>query len=162
MNIRLMGPEDGQRLHESGHLFDDLPLADAVDRFLADPSHHILIAYEDDLAVGFVSGVETTHPDKGTEMFLYELAVDEPHRRRGIGQALVAELAELAAGRGCYAMWVLTEESNAAALGTYQAAGAVRAQGPVMLEWTFPKSAPETLTLADGPAAGSDPTSPRT
>ena len=39
--------------------------------------------------MGFVSGVEVTHPDKGTEMFLYELAVDEPFRRRGIGRALV-------------------------------------------------------------------------
>jgi hypothetical protein len=29
----------------------------------------------DDVDVGFVTGVEMTHPDKGTEMFLYELSV---------------------------------------------------------------------------------------
>ena len=68
--------------------------------------HHLLIAYEDEQAVGFVSGVEVTHPDKGTEMFLYELAVDEPFRRRGIGRALVERLAALAREAGCYGMWV--------------------------------------------------------
>jgi hypothetical protein len=31
-----------------------------------------------------VSGVETTQPDKETEMFLYELSVDEGSRRQGI------------------------------------------------------------------------------
>ena len=39
-----------------------------------------------ELPVGMVTGVETTHPDKGTEMFLYELSVDVgPHRRRQPG-----------------------------------------------------------------------------
>ena len=47
-------------------------------------------------AVGFVSGVETTHPDKGTEMFLYELAVAEDARNRGVGRSLVAALADIA------------------------------------------------------------------
>jgi ribosomal protein S18 acetylase RimI-like enzyme len=40
-------------------------------------------------ALGFVSGIETTHPDKGTEMFLYELSVEEEARRRGVGTKLV-------------------------------------------------------------------------
>jgi hypothetical protein len=37
----------------------------------------MLIAYIDYVAAGFVSGVEMSHPDKGTEMFLYELSVAE-------------------------------------------------------------------------------------
>ena len=59
-----------------------------------------------------------THPDKGTEMFLYELAVDEPWRRQGIGAALVTALGDVAQQRGCYGMWVLTEDSNRAAITT--------------------------------------------
>ena len=58
--------------------------------------------------------MELTHPDKGTEMFLYELGVDEPHRRQGVGTALVGALAALAAERGCYGMFVLTEADNEA------------------------------------------------
>ena len=74
-------------------------------------------------AAGFVSGVEMTHPDKGTEMFLYELAVEEASRNRGIGRALVRALADLARERGCYGMWVLTDDGNPAALRAYAAAG---------------------------------------
>ena len=73
-------------------------------------------------AVGFVSGVETTHPDKGTEMFLYELGVDESARRQGVGRALVEALAAFAEERGCYGMWVLTEDDNVAARKTYERA----------------------------------------
>jgi ribosomal protein S18 acetylase RimI-like enzyme len=78
-----------------------------------------------------------THPDKGTEMFLYELAVDERARRRAFGGALVEALAALARERGCYGMWVLTDDDNVAALATYRGAGAVKDSLNVMLEWDF-------------------------
>ena len=89
------------------------------------------------MPVGFVSGVETAHPDKGTEMFLYELSVAEPDRNQGIGRALVGELAALARARGCYGMWVGTEPDNAAALAAYRAAGASEPEAFVSLEWRF-------------------------
>ena len=70
------------------HLFDGPARRDAVARFLAEPNHHVFLAYVEGQPAGFVSGVELTHPDKGTEMFLYELAVDERFRGRGTGAAL--------------------------------------------------------------------------
>lgn len=67
--------------------------------------HHLLFAYDDDgHVIGMISGVETTHPDKGTEMFLYELGVSPPVRRRGVATALVRALGAVAQARGCYAM----------------------------------------------------------
>lgn len=57
------------------------------------------MASVDGAAAGFVSGVETTHPDKGTEMFLYELSVHPDHRGRGVATALVAALEALARAR---------------------------------------------------------------
>ena len=95
-----------------------------------------------EVPVGFITGVESTHPDKGTEMFLYELAVDEAYRRAGIGAALVRRLAQVAAERGCHGMWVGTEETNTAALRTYAAAGAVRGDDAVILQWSFDKNRP--------------------
>jgi ribosomal protein S18 acetylase RimI-like enzyme len=120
----------------AGRLFDDAPGLDATRRFLGESNHHLLIAYDaDGTPLGFVSGVETTHPDKGTEMFLYELGVDEPVRRRGVGRALVAALARLAGERGCYGMWTGTESSNDAALATYRSAGGQSSEGTLILEW---------------------------
>jgi len=82
-----------------------------------------------------VSGVETTHPDKGTEMFLYELAVDPPARRHGIGAALVEALRDVARDLGCYGMWVLVDDDNDVALATYTRAGGVEESRPVMIGW---------------------------
>jgi ribosomal protein S18 acetylase RimI-like enzyme len=139
LRILRLGPGDEDKVKEASHVFDDPAKDDATTRFLEDPAHHLLVAYVEDTPAGFVSGVEVTHPDKGTEMFLYELGVDEPFRRRGIGRALTEALAALARERGCYGMWVLTDHDNDAALATYQAAGArVELTGQVMLGWEFP------------------------
>ncbi|MYS78753.1 GNAT family N-acetyltransferase [Streptomyces sp. SID5474] len=121
----------------AGDLFDDPVRPDWAARFLGEAGHHILLAYVGATPVGMVTGVETTHPDKGTEMFLYELAVADDHRRHGIGRALTEALAELARKRGCYGMWVLTERDNEAALATYRAAAADTESDHAMFAWTF-------------------------
>ncbi|MEV0410982.1 GNAT family N-acetyltransferase [Streptomyces sp. NPDC050448] len=104
-------------------LFDGPARLDWSERFLCAPGHLMLIAYVDDIPAGMVSGVEMNHPDKGTEMCLYELSVDEGYRRRGIGRALTEALAAEAKARGCYGMWVGVDTGNEAALATYASAG---------------------------------------
>jgi ribosomal protein S18 acetylase RimI-like enzyme len=126
----------------AGHLFDTPPQPDASLRFLSDDGHHLLIAYLDGVPAGMVTGVELTHPDKGTEMFIYELGVDEPYQSRGVGSALVAALGDLARERGCYGMWVVTSGESAAALATYRH-GSVPEPGQVVLAWTFDAPAAE-------------------
>ncbi len=126
-----------QQVHEAAPLLDHDVQDAAARRFLDDPTHHLLLARDDGRVVGFVSGVETTHPDKGTEMFLYELAVDPAAQRRGHGRALVAALADLARERGCYGMYVLTDDDNVAALATYTSVGGGPPEPAVMLTWTF-------------------------
>ena len=129
--------DDIGRIVGARKLFDHAPTAEHTRRFLEREGHHLLLAVEGDEVAGFVSGVETTHPDKGTEMFLYELSVGEKHRRQRIGTALVEALAEVARKRGCYGMWVGTEPENAAALATYRAAGAEPPEPCVTLAWSF-------------------------
>ncbi|HCT77988.1 MAG TPA: GNAT family N-acetyltransferase [Micromonosporaceae bacterium] len=118
-------------------LFDEAVSPDWATRFLGEAGHHLLLAYVAEKPVGMVTGVEMTHPDKGTEMFLYELGVAEDHQRRGIGTALVKALAELARERGCYGMWVATERTNPAAMATYRAAQASTEDDHVVLTWNF-------------------------
>ena len=137
MEIRALGPGDDAAVVAAEHLFDGPARADATARFLAEPGSHLLVAYAGDEPAGFVSGVEVTHPDKGTEMFLYELAVDEAHRRRGYARALIRALAELARERGCSGMFVFVDDDNEAGRAAYRSAGGTDASRPVMVEWTF-------------------------
>jgi ribosomal protein S18 acetylase RimI-like enzyme len=142
MHIEVLGPGDDDKVRSAGPLFDGEARPEATRRFLEAPGHHLLVAYDGEAPVGFVSGVELTHPDKGTEMFLYELAVAEPFQRRGIGKALVAVLAAVAREAGCYGMFVLTSPSNVAALATYQGAGAEPEGEHAMLGWDFTAGRP--------------------
>uniref|UniRef100_A0AAU3H0Z7 GNAT family N-acetyltransferase n=1 Tax=Streptomyces sp. NBC_01401 TaxID=2903854 RepID=A0AAU3H0Z7_9ACTN len=119
----------------AAHLYDAEPRPEWAVRFLAADGHLMLIAYVDGVPAGFVSGIEMLHPDKGTEMCLYELSVDEPYRRRGIGRALAEVLAAEAWERGCYDMWVGVERDNEAATATYRSAGAKDDGAFAMLTW---------------------------
>ena len=138
MRIQHLGTADAALVVSAGELFDSPPDQETSARFLAAPGHHLFIAYEGDRPVGFVSGVEMTHPDKGTEMFLYELAVHEDFRRRGIGRALVETLFRLGRDLGCYGMWVLTDADNEAARATYGRAGGREDGEHLMFSWGDP------------------------
>jgi len=137
LEIRALGPGDDDAVVAAQHLFDGPAKADATARFLAEPGSHLLVGYSDGEPAGFVSGVEVTHPDTGTELFLIELAVDEAHRRRGYGRALVEALGELARKRGCTGMFVFVDDDNAAGRAVYRSAGGTESSRPYMVDWTY-------------------------
>ena len=151
MEIIRFAVGDEHTVEAMAHLFDESAGTEHTRRFLHDDRHHLLIAREGDDVVGFVSGVEMTHPDKGTEMFLYELAVDEAWQRRGIGRSLVEALGELAQERGCYGMWVLTDEDNEGALATYASAGGTSRGAQVMLDWNWHQADVKTSPSGQSP-----------
>jgi ribosomal protein S18 acetylase RimI-like enzyme len=137
VDIERLVPGDEQRVVAASRLFDEPATNEWTHRFLTSEGHHLLFAVVDGIDAGFVTGVEMTHPDKGTEMLVYELGVDEPFQRQGIGHALVDALAAVAREGGCYGMWVLTDDDNAAAVSTYGAAGATSTGSQTLLEWRF-------------------------
>jgi ribosomal protein S18 acetylase RimI-like enzyme len=135
--MRIARAEDAAAVKAAAHLFDGPPIDAAVDTFLASPAHHLLLAHgDDDAVIGMISGVETTHPDKGTEMFLYELEVVPEARRAGVATALVDALAAIAKAHGCYGMWVGTEHDNVAARATYTKT-ATEEEAFVLFNWSF-------------------------
>ena len=99
--VRTLEATTVEQVEAAAPLYDGPPVRPATNAFLADPRHYLLVALDDDgRTLGFISGVEMTHPDKGTEMFLYELAVAEDARQQGIGLALTASLETSPAARG--------------------------------------------------------------
>lgn len=138
ITLRRLSEGDEALLLAASPLFDR-PVVPALARdLLARPGHHLLLAEDPDgTAVGFISGVEMCHPDKGLEMFIYELAVAGNRRRRGVASRLIAALADIARERGCYGMWTGTEHNNEAALAAYRSTGAVIEPGTTIVVYTF-------------------------
>lgn len=125
VSVRRLGPGDEDEVERFAAAFDGPIRPASVAAFLGDDRHHLLVASVDGEPAGFVSAVEILHPDKPTELFLNELGVDEPFRRRGAATALLDALKELGRSRGCSVIWVLTDEGNPAAMAAYRRAGGV-------------------------------------
>jgi len=101
-------------------VFDHPVDQDAVRAYLADPRHHIAVAIDGGVVVGFASGVHYFHPDKPLpEMFVNEVAVASTHRKRGLGTRGLGTLLEHAHAIGCCEAWVLTDRKNVPARKLY-------------------------------------------
>ena len=97
--------------------------AELAREFLADPRHHIGVAVDDGIVVGFVSAVHYAHPDKPNELWINEVAVAPTHRNRGLAKKIIQEVLAHGQTLGCEPAWVLTDTDNKAALALYAAAG---------------------------------------
>jgi aminoglycoside 3-N-acetyltransferase I len=58
-----------------------------------------------------------------SELYIYDLAVDEAYRRRGIATALIGELKKVAAARGIYVIFVQADHGDDAAIALYTKLG---------------------------------------
>lgn len=59
-----------------------------------------------------------------SEIYIYDLAVDAAHRRRGIATALIAELQHIAAETGAWAVFVQADHGDDPAVALYTKLGA--------------------------------------
>jgi aminoglycoside 6'-N-acetyltransferase I len=104
----------------------DAPIDEALaSEFLADPRHHLCVAIENGVVVGFASAVHYVHPDKPPQLWINEVGVSPSHQGKGVGKKALSAL--LAVGRelGCSEAWVLTDTDNATAKALYRAAGGI-------------------------------------
>jgi ribosomal protein S18 acetylase RimI-like enzyme len=115
--------DDRILMNVAAEVFDNPIDPELTKEFLDDPRHHIAVAIDDGLVVGFASGVHYIHPDKQPELWINEVAVAPTHRRRGLGQAILKALFEVGRSHRCAVSWVLTDRNNAAALALYSSVG---------------------------------------
>jgi aminoglycoside 6'-N-acetyltransferase I len=129
-------------------VFDNPLNPDLTREFLADSRHHIAVATDDGLVVGFASGIHYVHPDKPPELWINEVALAPAHRHRGLGKAVLKALLEVGRAHKCTAAWVLTYRNNVAAMKLYSSVGGTEGaddSGPAdgMVGYSF--------TLTDAP-----------
>ena len=120
VTIHRLGPGDASVLDDvASEVFDHRVDAGLVSEFLADPRHHLVVACAGTTVIGMATALHYVHPDKPTELWINEIGVAPPYRRRGIGTRLLEAL--LAHGRsiGCREAWLGTEEANVAARRLY-------------------------------------------
>ena len=92
--------------------------------FLKKETNILLVALDGVTPVGFLLAYELDRIDKPNPMILlYEISVDENHRRQGAATALITALKAICRERSVVKMWVLTNESNRAAMRIYESTG---------------------------------------
>lgn len=131
MQIRRLGPSDIPLARELnslfGRAFDDpetysgTPPADEHLAALLAKEHVVaLVAQIDGHVAGGLVAYEFDKLEQARrEIYIYDLAVAEEHRRRGIATALIGRLCELARERGAWAVYVQADYGDDPAVALY-------------------------------------------
>lgn len=83
-----------------------------------------MVAVSEEAVVGGLVAYEMDKFERARrELYIYDLAVAEAHRRRGVDTALIAHLRELAASRGAWIIFVQADQGNDPAIALYQGLG---------------------------------------
>jgi ribosomal protein S18 acetylase RimI-like enzyme len=133
--VRVLGPADlgamrdmlGMfgRAFEDAETFSARPPSDAyLAGLLGSPTFVAIAAFAADRVVGGLAAyVLPKFEQARSEMYIYDLAVDEQHRRRGIATALIGELKHEARKRGAYVIYVQADLGDDPAIALYTKLG---------------------------------------
>lgn len=132
--IRRLGPADVADLRRLnalfGAAFSDVetysqPLTDAyLKDLLSKDSIHVLMAIADDQAIGGLVAYEFDKFERmQREIYIYDLAVAEAHRRRSVATGLIQALQEIAAERSAWVIFVQADYGDDPAIALYEKLG---------------------------------------
>lgn len=133
--LRALGPSDLAAMRGLlcmfGRAFDDMatytqaPPDDAyLAGLLARDTFIAVAAFDGDVVVGGLAAyVLPKFEQARSEVYLYDLAVAEAHRRRGIATALIAELRRVAVTRGAWVVFVQADYGDDPAVALYTRLG---------------------------------------
>jgi aminoglycoside 3-N-acetyltransferase I len=96
-----------------------------LQRLLGSESFIALAALKNDSVVGGLAAYELRKfEQERSEIYIYDLAIAEGHRREGIATELIGELTKIAAARGAYVVFVQADHGDAPAIALYTKFGA--------------------------------------
>jgi len=133
--IRTLSPSDVDLMESMLDLFAEAfqdpgayskarPDRDYRQRLLALPHFIALAAVEGGAVVGGLAAYELQKFEQPrSEIYIYDLAVAEAHRRRGIATALIQELQRIASRRGAWVVYVQADRDDAPANALYEKLG---------------------------------------
>jgi GNAT superfamily N-acetyltransferase len=140
VQARLLGPDDADALVAVVRDFKRRETdAAQARRFLGSPANLVFTVEESGETLGWLLAHPLERVDRDSaKLLIYEVETREAHRRRGVGRALVEAALAHARAEGMMGAWVLTNDSNAAALALYRATGARRPhEDDAMLSWSL-------------------------
>lgn len=135
MGIVRLGPDDlaimDQLLDLFGEAFGERetyggarPSPEYQRRLLADPGFVALVYTEGEEITGALAAYELRKfEQERSEFYIYDLAVAEKARRKGIATALIRRLTEIAADQGGYVVFVQADYGDDAAVALYEKLG---------------------------------------
>ncbi|MEW6018379.1 MAG: AAC(3)-I family aminoglycoside N-acetyltransferase [Pseudomonadota bacterium] len=104
--------------------FGDQPPEEYLNRLLGSECFVALVALADEEVVGGLVAYELQKFERQrSEFYIYDLAVSEPYRRRGIATALINELKEIARSRGAWEIFVQADLGDEPAIALYTKLG---------------------------------------
>lgn len=133
--VRRLGPGDIGAVRDLNALYADAfedhqtyrrdrPDDDWIAGQLAKDAIILLVAEADRRIVGGLTAYELPKLEAArSEIYLYDLAVGEAHRRRGIATALIAELQYIAEETGAWAVFVQADYGDDPAVALYTKLG---------------------------------------
>jgi aminoglycoside 3-N-acetyltransferase I len=137
-SIQELGPNElmtAQRLFEMWRHEDNVtkppPSSETLLRLLSRPDFHAVAALRGDgdgeEVIGGLTAYELEmYTEAATELFVYEVGVAAPHRRQGVGRALIEFARNLCRSRGLSALYIPAMADDARAVAFYQSTGLKR------------------------------------
>lgn len=135
LEVQRLGPHDVPLLHGLldvfGAAFDDVPTyADRrpdtgyLERLLGDDTFIALVGVKRGEVIGGLAAYELKKFEQPrSEVYIYDLAVAEAHRRQGIAIALIEELRKVAADCGAWVIYVQADYVDPPAIALYEKLG---------------------------------------
>lgn len=100
------------------------PDATYLARLLARDSFIALVALDGDTVVAALAAYELPKFEQArSEFYIYDLAVNDTHRRRGIATQLIRALQQIAADRGGWVVFVQADYGDDPAVALYESLG---------------------------------------